>query len=72
MTAEEKLKRTAILHDFKLEGQYCVTFREIEGDSETLSFRCYPTEPRGIPEHNALLAISLFEHRDIWKELAKT
>ena len=62
--------RTAILHDFKLNDCYCVTFREVSDNTETLSFHCYPTEPEGIPGHNALLAIGLFEHQDIWKELA--
>ena len=62
--------REAILHDFKLNGCYCVTFREVSDSTETLSFQCYPVESKGIPEHNALLAMSLFEHRDIWQELA--
>ncbi len=66
MTAEEKLKRTAILHDFKLEGLYCVTFIEEVGGTETQSFKCYPTK------HKALLEMGLFEYEDIWKELAKT
>ena len=55
----------AVLHDFKLGGLFCVTFAEIRGNTEGLSFRCYPTK------HEALLEKSIFENAEIFKKLAK-
>ena len=53
-----------ILHNWTLNGQYCVTFQEISRDTVTQSFACYPTK------HKALLEMGIFEHADIWRALA--
>ena len=58
-------KRIGILHDFKLNGQFCVTFCEVKGDTETLSFACYPTKGK------ALIESGVFENYGIYKKLAK-
>lgn len=60
-----KDKREGILHNCVLEGQYCVTFVETIGTTETRTFMCYPTE------HKAVLEIGIFKNYDLYKELAK-
>ncbi len=57
-------RRQGILHDCLLEGQYCVTFSRMAGDTESQSFACYPTK------HKTLLEIGMFENWDIYKKLA--
>ena len=57
--------RQAILHDTKLNDCYCVTFREVTGDTETLSFHTYATK------HKALMEMSMFEYDEVWRKLAK-
>lgn len=57
--------KKGILHDMLLNGQHCVTFVECEGDTETRTFRCFPTK------HKALLEIGIFEYGDIYRKLAK-
>ena len=64
MTKQEET-RIGILHDFLLEGQYCVTFSESIGDTGGQTLAYYPTK------HQALLEIGLFENRDIYKRLAR-
>ena len=63
MATREEI-RTGILHNCLLEGQYCVTFSRRRGDTEGLSFECYPTKAK------ALFEIQIFENYDIYKALA--
>ena len=56
--------RSATLHDILFEGQHCVTFRQICGNTETQSLHCYPTKIQD------LRAISFSKYHDVWKKLA--
>ncbi len=61
--SKEEIRETT-LHDFLLDGcWYCVTFRYVVGDTETISFVCYPTKRK------ALRAKSIFKHDSAWREL---
>jgi len=58
--------RDATLHQVKLNGCYCVTFREVsEGGTESLSFHSY------LAKQTVIREMSHFKLGDAWKELAK-
>ena len=57
--------RQAILHDYKLNGSYCVTFRE-ELSNTVIEISC-----SFLTEHEALMEMSIFEHAEIWQEMAR-
>ena len=64
MNNQEEI-REGILHDFLLEGYYCVTFSARIGDTEGLSFQCYPARGKALSE------IHIFENYNIYKALAE-